>query len=78
MKPETLEWCRDAFERAVDFLLDDPYGFDTDPSVIPGIIARHRRVAQDLGLDFDALVAEMGSPYEIERLQKLERLVDTK
>ena len=72
MNPETLEWAQDAFRSHLDILLDDPYGFKGDKDAVPGIVQQYRRVAQDLGLDFDTLVAEIGTPYEIERLRKLE------
>lgn len=65
-----LNFAREAFERHIGDLLDDPFGFDPDD--IQGTIAQYRHLAADLGLDFDVICVKLGSVYELERLRKIE------
>lgn len=65
---ETFEWAKEALIMQLELLLDDPYADQNPAEVIAGL----RRIAQDLGLDFDVLVDEFGTTYERDRLKKLE------
>ena len=70
-------WARECFTRFVDDLLDDcswvPLEHKHGGLTVAGFFAKHRQLAKDLGLDWDDLVAQYGSAYEIERLTNLER-----
>ena len=66
-----IEFAVEAFKRHLGDLLDDPSWLIEDEQVDPvEYIAEQRRIAADLGLDFDNLSGELGSPYEVERLQR--------
>jgi len=66
-----IEFAVEAFKRHLDDLLDDPSWLIEDGQVDPvEYIAEQRRIAADLGLDFDLLSEELGTPYEVERLQR--------
>lgn len=68
-----IAFATDAMRRTIEGLLDDPSWMVDDPDVDPIIhIAEIRRTAEDLGMDFDLILAEIGSEYEIERLNRLE------
>jgi hypothetical protein len=69
---ETLAWAHNAFEMETSDLLDDPFGVVIDQP-FPEYIAQRRRIAEDLGLDFDKICKVHGSDYELERLRKLEK-----
>lgn len=66
-----MEFAAEAFRRHVSDLLDDPsWLLDEDnPSAY---IAEQRLLSADLGIDFDGLVAELGTEYEIGRLRGYE------
>jgi hypothetical protein len=68
-----LEFARDRFRDLMENLLDDPSNLlhplrDLEPVEELKIL---RDLAADLGLDYEALVAE-GTPYEIKRLAEIE------
>lgn len=73
-----IEFAIEAFKRHLDDLLDDPSWLAEDQTRYPEeeqvdpveYIAEQRRIAADLGLDFDILSEELGTPYEVERLQR--------
>ena len=72
--PRVLEYAREAFRRDIADLLDDPTDLlhpwrDREP---PEALTGLRGLAQDLGLDFDALIAG-GTPFERERLASIEQ-----
>lgn len=68
---EAHEHLTDLFRDAVQQLLDDPaWLLDGDG---PEYLGKVRRVADELGLPFDTLIAEIGTDYEIARLLRLER-----
>lgn len=68
-----IEFATEAFHRHIDDLLDDPSWLlqedDLDPSEY---IAEQRRIAEDLGIDFDELIQQVGHDYEISRLRDYE------
>ncbi len=69
-----LEFARGQFKALVDDLLDDPSDLlhpdrDDEP---PRVIFSYRKLAFDLGFDFDALVAKGHGP-ERKRLSDIER-----
>ena len=71
---QTLDWAQNAFKNEVENMLDDPSYMlhptrDEEPAET---ITYMRAVAADLGLDFNALVTELGSNYEIARFRKIE------
>ena len=70
-------WARECFTRFVDDLLDDcswvPLEHKHGGLTVAGFFAKYRQLAKDLGLDWDDVVAQYGSAYEIERLTNLER-----
>jgi hypothetical protein len=68
---ETWSFAQDALEREIAGVLDDPYAWGLESDDFRAEIALMRRIAADLGLDFDAKVRENGSEYEIERLYKM-------
>jgi hypothetical protein len=66
-----IDFAKDAFKRHLEELLDDPTWLLNEPDLDPvEYIAEQRRIAADLLLDFDALVDELGTPSEIDRLQR--------
>ncbi len=73
--PETtervLEFATEAFRRHVGDLLDDPSWLldEDDPA---GYMAEQRLISEDLGIDFDCLITELGTEYEINRLRGYE------
>ncbi len=73
--PETtervLEFAIEAFKRHVGDLLDDPSWLldEDDPA---GYIAEQRLISADLGIDFESLITELGTEYEIARLRSYE------
>ncbi len=71
---EAWEFAQAAFEDAVANLLDDPS--DLLPPLLETTVAEefawYRKLAKDFGYEFDELVIKLGSPYEIERLNKIE------
>lgn len=69
-----LNFARTSFRALVDELVDDPSGL-LHPwrSVEPAeALSFYRRLAHDLGLDFDAIAAEIGSDFEQQRLRDIE------
>lgn len=71
---EALEWARERFRAGVADLLDDPSdllhpGRSEDP---PAYLAKERKLAADLGMDFDAIVAQTGTDFERKRLRDIE------
>lgn len=72
-----LQFARDQFERLVDELLDDPSDLlhpdrDEEP---PRVIFGYRKLAFDLGFDFDTLVSK-GGGLERKRLSDIERGIE--
>jgi hypothetical protein len=64
-----LVFAKEAFRKHIQELLDDPswiYG------EAPQYIAEQRLLAKDLDIDFDELVKELGSQFEIIRLTAIE------
>lgn len=59
-----------AFREFVDEVLDDPAWIAGEA---PEFIARLRKTAAWLGLDFEVLLGTHHSKYEVERLRALER-----
>ncbi len=75
-----LEFAREALERVISELLDDPSDLRQDHELDGGptpqtAITYYRQLAVDLGLDFDALV-EKGHPNKIDRLRAIEQQGD--
>jgi hypothetical protein len=66
---ETWDFAQAWFLREVCELLDDPSGYAEGN--IKEDVEELRRIAIDLDLDFDHLIKENGTDYEIERLKKL-------
>lgn len=65
----TRKWARDALDRDVRDLLDDPSVLRTETDRL----ATLGRVARDLGYsDFDYYVKSRGTPFELERLRLFE------
>jgi hypothetical protein len=68
-----IEFAMEAFRRHIDDLLDDPSWLldedDLDPSEY---IAEQRRIAEDLGIDFEELILQVGHDFEISRLRDYE------
>jgi hypothetical protein len=74
LSPESLHFAQSAFEAEIEGLLDDPSDLlhpwrEREPAEE---LARFRRIAVDLGIDFDELLARAGTDFERERL----RLID--
>jgi hypothetical protein len=72
---ETLDFAQDLFVRLVGELLLDPYGVLQEvvyTETEPESFARLRRIATDLGFDFDELAREFGTPVERDRLRRIE------
>ena len=72
-----LIFARECFDRIIQELLDDPaylsHDYELDGGLSPrAAIAEYRRLASDLGIDFDVLVAR-GQPFEIDRLKAMEQ-----
>lgn len=65
-----LEFAVEAFRDDVEALLDDPRGV-LEPGDIHKHLSEMRRVSTDLGLDFDALVDELGTAFEVRRLRTI-------
>lgn len=69
-----FDYARACFESGIEDLLDDPSHLlhpwrDEEPTEY---FARQRGLAKDLNLDFDEMVARLGSDYERKRLQDIE------
>ena len=65
---ETFAWFQEAFGFYVSDLLDDPFvGEELN-------FSRLRKVSEELELDFDTLVEQLGTDFEIERFQTLEKV----
>lgn len=67
---KALGYFQDLFRCHVQEVLDDPSGVDKNQ------IKSMRLAAEDLHIDFDALILEEGTPFEIERLKRLEKLLN--
>lgn len=66
-----IEFATEAFRRHLGDLLDDPTWLLDEEDLDPvEYIAEQRRIAADLGIDFDSMSEELGSPHEVERLQR--------
>ncbi|NTF17337.1 hypothetical protein G6L37_02715 [Agrobacterium rubi] len=66
-----IEFAAEAFRRHLGELLDDPTWLVEEGDLDPvEYIAEQRRIAADLGIDFDSLSEEIGSPFEVERLRR--------
>lgn len=68
-----FDFAKECFERSIEDLLDDPSDLlhplrDEEPAEY---FVRERRLAAELGLDFDGLVAK-GTIYEQDRLCDIE------
>lgn len=61
-----LKFARDAFKAHVEEMLEAPEWFGSD------YVAEQRLLAKDLGLDFDAVLREEGTKFEIDRLIEVE------
>jgi hypothetical protein len=70
-----LQFAREAFVRSVQELLDDPAGvleLPANKSQAKAHMAEQRLLAKELGYDFDAMLNNYGSAFEVRRLRKLE------
>lgn len=68
-----IEFAMEALRRHVEDLLDDPSWLLDEAGIDPvAYLAEQRQIAADLGFDYDALVEEIGSEYEIARLRNYE------
>jgi hypothetical protein len=68
-----IEFALEAFRRHIDDLLDDPsWLLDEDDLDPPEYIAEQRRIAEDLGIDFEELILQVGHEFEISRLRDYE------
>jgi len=69
-----LHYARNKFGDDIENLLDDPHGWfgTAPPGEVTAWFRDRRQLAQDLGLDFDAIVQRTGTEFERERLQKIE------
>ena len=68
----TVEWAREAMYFAIENLLDDPNGVEPNRDDLKAYIRQLRFAADDLGLNFDALCAKIGTEFERERLAQIE------
>jgi len=70
-----VEYARTCFKASVESFLDDPHGMLSTGSEWATPVAEYveecRLLAHDMGLDFDQLLATMGTPHERERVHKL-------
>ena len=66
-----LDTIRELLIRDLDELLDDPAGAITSNVGLHEWVRRLKLVCAYLEQDWDALVKEWGSDYEIQRLQEL-------
>lgn len=66
----TIEVLIEAFREHLHELLDDPAWVQDD---CPDYIRARRRAATELSLDFDSLLLELGTKFEVERLLALEQ-----
>lgn len=69
------EYARDKLRDSIQFLLDDPHGTlatgTPDAEPIGPYVDKLRALCAEVDLDFDAVAAEEGTPFELERLRKL-------
>lgn len=73
MSARLLTYVRETFERDIADLLDDPSWLLEEGDVwMRNYLVGLRMIGDEIGLDFDKLVGELGSPYEIQRLRVLE------
>lgn len=72
--PRVVEFAAREFVVGVSLLLDDPeFLLHGDGEARRIFFAEQRALAADLGLDFDELCDQQGSPYERDRLKACER-----
>lgn len=67
-------YARERFQEEVDDLLDDPselWHEHAGPPPLAEALAKMRRLAGDLDMDFDKMVAAGGTEFERERLRKM-------
>lgn len=69
-----LDYARRRYESSVENLLDDPSDLlhewrNEEPA---DYFRDWRQLGRDMGLDFDALVEQHGTPYERKRLRDIE------
>jgi hypothetical protein len=76
---KVLDYARERFREDLENCLDDISVFfgplDNPCTLMPSVyIAAMRELAKALSLDFDALIAELGTPFEIERFREVAEL----
>lgn len=69
-----LNFARACFVADLEDLLDDPSGLlyperSYDPAEV---LSRGRRLAHDLGVDYDAVIETLGTDFERQRLRNIE------
>jgi hypothetical protein len=69
-----FDYARQSFRDEVAELLDDPFALlhPDNPESPETYFRRQRTLASELGIDFDALVAELGTAFECKRLRMIE------
>lgn len=67
---DVLGCLKEAFREYLDEILDDPAWLSGNA---PALIQTLRATAAWLELDYEALLVELGSEFEIERLSQLEK-----
>jgi hypothetical protein len=71
----THRFARAAVKDKLELVLDDPYGFATDPAEIAAIWRRYCDIAADVGVSVDKLLAHASAP-ERQRLKEIIRAGD--
>lgn len=66
---KTIKWAREKMVDAIQNMLDDPHWGDDEYAV--DYVDEYRAVAKELGLDFDFVVKQCGTRFEIDRWNAL-------
>lgn len=65
---DILEWAREIFPAYVDDIYDDPFWECGSAEDVKREIERQQAIADELGLDYEAVVVEVTTTYERRRV----------